>query len=103
MSRDLVPRHGHGPGPGTGLGGLGAEDDDELGAVELARDDPVEWPDEADAEVGGEALALREAAGAVHDDGSSVAPRCVRGPADWVPARVKLRGGGGGRSGDPVP
>ena len=58
MSRDLVPRHGPGPGPGTGLGGLGAEDDDELGAVELARDDPVERPDEADAEVGGKALAF---------------------------------------------
>ena len=48
--------------------GLGAEDDDDLRAVELARGDAVQRPDQRDTLVARQAFRLRSVPRAVEDD-----------------------------------
>ena len=59
-------------------GALRADDDDGLGAVQLPGTDPVEWPDDLDAEISREPPALTFEPAAVHDEGAGDVARAMR-------------------------
>src|SRR6266511_6270850 len=81
---------------------LRAEDDDGLGAVQLAQAEAVERPDELDPEVAGEPLPLGPPAGAVHDHALPVAVHRVAGCRLGVAEPPQLRSRHGRRARDAV-